>query len=241
MLIRLNKYLASLGVASRRKVDSLIGLGQIKVNGITATLGQKINPGLDKISINSKPVTDFKPKYTYLILNKPKNVLTTTKDDRGRTTVLDLVKTNTRLFPVGRLDYLSTGLVLLTNDGTLANLITHPSHHLAKTYLVTTNSSISPKILTKLENDIKLDNQKLIPSLVSVFGQFKSQTTLKITLFQGKKRQIRRMFETLGLSLLSLHRIAIGPINLGKLSPGSYRPLSKLEIQSLKKSFDTNI
>jgi len=238
MSIRLNKYLASMGVASRRKVDSLIASGQIKVNGIAATLGQKINPGSDKISINSKPVTDFKPTYTYLILNKPKNVLTTTKDDRGRTTVLDLVKTNTRLFPVGRLDYLSTGLVLLTNDGSLANLITHPKYHLPKTYLVTTNSPISPKILHKLETDIKLDNQKLIPSLVSIYSQFKNQTTLKITLFQGKKRQIRRMFESLGLNLLSLHRIAIGPINIGKLSPGSYRPLTKSEVGALKRSLN---
>lgn len=238
MLIRLNKHLASLGVASRRKVDRLIAQGQIKVNGITVTLGQKINPDHDKITINSKPVTDFKPTYTYLILNKPKNVLTTTRDDRGRTTVLDFIKTNTRLFPVGRLDYLSTGLVLLTNDGTLTNLITHPKYHLPKTYLVTTNSPISAKTLKKLATDIKLDNQKLIPSLVSIHSQIKNQTTLKITLFQGKKRQIRRMFESLGLNLLSLHRIAIGPINIGKLSPGSYRPLTKSEVGALKQSLN---
>jgi len=238
MPVRLNKYLASIGVASRRKGDILIAQGQIKVNGITASLGQKINPGSDKITINSKPVTDFKPKYTYLILNKPKNVLTTTKDDRGRPTVLDFVKTNQRLFPVGRLDYLSTGLVLLTNDGTLANLITHPKYHLAKTYLVTTNSPISAKILKKLSTDIKLDNQKLIPSLVSIHSQLKNLTTLKITLFQGKKRQIRRMFESLSLNLLSLHRISIGPINIGKLSPGSYRPLTKSEVGALKQSLN---
>jgi len=238
MPIRINKYLASMGVASRRKVDSLIASGQIKVNDVMATLGQKINPGSDKISINSKPVIDFKPTYTYLILNKPKNVLTTTRDDRGRTTVLDFVKTNQRLFPVGRLDYLSTGLVLLTNDGTLANIITHPKNHLDKTYLVTTNSPISAKILKKLATDIKLDNQKLIPSLVSIHSQLKNHTTLKITLFQGKKRQIRRMFESLGLNLLSLHRIAIGPINIGKLSPGSYRPLTKSEVGALKQSLN---
>jgi len=236
MLIRLNKYLASLGVASRRKVDSLIASGQIKVNGQTTTLGQKINPGFDKIQVNSKPVTDFKPKYTYLILNKPKQVLTTTQDDRGRPTVLDFVKTNTRLFPVGRLDYLSTGLVLLTNDGTLTNLITHPKYHLPKTYLVTTNSPISPKILHKLETDIKLDNQKLIPSLVSIHSQLKNQTTLKITLFQGIKRQIRHMFKALGLNLLTLHRISIGPITIGKLKAGMYRPLSDREIELLKSS-----
>ena len=236
MYLRINKYLASLGVASRRKIDSLITLGRIKVNNTPATLGQKVNPQTDQITLNSHPLSQLSVKLVYFILNKPKFVLTTTLDDRGRPTVLDYIKSDLRLFPVGRLDYQSTGLVLLTNDGQLANLITHPRHHLSKTYLVTTDSLITSKIISKLTSGISLDNQPLAPATVTIEGHSQSILTLKITLFQGKKRQIRRMFDVLGLNLLSLHRIAIGPISLGNLKFGQSRSLTSSEIQSLKQS-----
>jgi len=238
MFIRLNKYLASLDIASRRKIDNLISSGQIKVNKNTASLGQKIDPSKDNIFINSKPISNYSPKYTYFILNKPQKVLTTTKDDRGRATVLDLVKTKNRLFPVGRLDYLSTGLVLLTNDGSLANLITHPKYHLPKTYQVTTNTPISPKHLSKIRQGMTIQDQRLLPAKAIIKQTKQNITVVEITLYQGVKRQIRRMFESLGLNLLSLHRIAIGPINIGKLSPGNHRPLTKSEVGALKKSLN---
>ena len=236
MYLRINKYLASLGVASRRKIDSLITLGRIKVNNTSAILGQKIDPHTDQISLDSHPLNQLPTKLVYLILNKPKFVLTTTTDDRGRPTVLDYVKSDLRLFPVGRLDYQSTGLVLLTNDGELANLITHPKYHLPKTYLVTTDSHITSNIVAKLTSGISLDNQLLASAIVTVKGRCQSITTLKITLFQGKKRQIRRMFDVFSLNLLSLHRIAIGPISLGTLKFGQSRSLTSPEIQSLKRS-----
>lgn len=226
--IRLNKFLAQTGFASLRKIDTLISNQKITVNGVFATLGQKIDPQKDKIFFENKPLNVSKDKLVYFILNKPLNVLSTTSDDRGRKTVLDFVKTPHRLFPVGRLDYNSTGLILLTNDGSLALKITHPRYHLPKVYLVTILGKISPpKISSLCSNLVKVKFVK--------FSENKS--LLKFTLFQGKKRQIRLLCQDAHLHLLTLHRISIGPLNLGGLKPGEYRPLSTAEVKDLYSTF----
>lgn len=239
MLVRLNKYLASLGVASRRRIDELITQSRVIVNQKIATLGQKIDPQKDIILLDSKSIKTINQKFEYLILNKPVGVLTTTSDDRGRQTVLDLVKSNTRLFPVGRLDYNSSGLVLLTNDGTMTNFITHPKYHLPKTYLVTTNSHITKAHISKLKSGLIINNHQLVKADTSIIKTSNNTTILKITLYQGLKRQIRLMFSNLHLNLKSLHRTSIGPISLGNLKAGQYRPLTKQEILKLKSSLST--
>lgn len=236
MLIRINKYLASLGIASRRKIDELIKFQKVKVNQKPISLGQKIDPIKDCITINSVPIHPKDSQKVYFILNKPVNVLTTTKDDRGRPTVLDYVKSTARLFPVGRLDFRSSGLVILTNDGRIGNILTHPKYHLPKTYLVNTDSKILPIHLKKLSSGLILNGQKLLKADVSIYKEAYNYTILKITLYQGIKRQIRLMFEQLKLNLISLHRISIGPINIGNLKAGHSRLLSPQEIKILESN-----
>ncbi len=236
MLVRLNKYLAGLGIASRRQVDKLIAEGRIVVNQKQASLGQKINSSRDKILVDGRPVEIANQQYQYIILNKPSGVLTTTRDDRGRRTVLDIVKSDLRLYPVGRLDYNSSGLIILTNDGSLANIITHPKYHLPKTYLVTTTSPVTQTHIRQLRSGLTINGQKLAKSDVSIVDTRNKITTLKISLYQGIKRQIRLMFAQLHLNLLTLHRVSIGPIDIGTLKTGCYRSLTKSEINQLKSA-----
>lgn len=222
-LIRLNKYLASIGIASRRKIDVLINASQINVNGKPATLGQKINPKNDKISLSGQPIDQSVVSLVYIILNKPVGILSSAKDDRGRRTVVDLVqdKTQTRLFPVGRLDLNSSGLILLTNDGELALKLTHPRYHLPKVYLVT------------VKGKVDLDLFQTATVSTQIFHENRDTKILKMTLTEGKKRQIRLMCSMHGLEVVSLHRIQIGPLSLGKLKTGESRFLTPNEIKNL--------
>ena len=233
--IRLNKYLASQGIASRRKIDQMVSENKIFINNIPATLGQKIDPQKDDIKINHQTLHSRPPQLTYLILNKPKGYLSTTADDRSRKTILHLVNSPLRLFPVGRLDYQSTGLILLTNDGPLTLKLTHPRYHLPKEYLATFLGKVSQDKLAQIRRGVRLDDGRTAPALVELFQSKSNQTTLKITLYQGKKRQIRRMSAALHLHLLELHRISLGPIKLGHLAPGQSRPLTSTEIRRLKQ------
>jgi len=236
MLTRLNKYLASLGIASRRQIDEYTTLGRIKINGRLALLGNKIDPDIDKIEVDNKLISSIPPKLVYIALNKPIGILSTTKDTHGRPTVIDLVKSPHRLFPVGRLDADSSGLILLTNDGALTLKLTHPRYHLPKTYLATIKGAVPKSALLALSSGVRLIDGLTAPADVSVFRQLKDATILRITLYQGKKRQIRRMCLALKLRLTELCRIKIGPINLGDLATGKYRFLTEKEISMLLSS-----
>lgn len=233
--IRLNKYLASQGVASRRKIDQMVSENRILINNSPATLGQKIDPQKDIIKVGHKVISYQPPKLTYIILNKPKGYLSTTRDDRSRPTVTSLVKSPTRLFPVGRLDIQSTGLILLTNDGPLTLKLTHPRYHLPKVYLAIFLGEVSLSKIENMRRGIELDDGRTAPSQVEFFESKSNHTTLKITLFEGKKRQIRRMAAALHLHLVFLHRISLGPIEIGNLALGQSRPLTQAEINQLKQ------
>jgi len=233
MPIRLNKYLASLGIASRRQIDKYVTEGRIYINGNLAKLGDKVDPNTDLIKVDGKLVSTTAPKLVYIALNKPVGVISTAKDTHNRNTVIDLVKSPYRLFPVGRLDADSSGLILLTNDGALALKLTHPRYHLPKTYLVTLQGVVPKSSLFALASGVKLIDGLTAPADVSFFSRQKDITILKITLYQGKKRQIRRMCLELKLKLTGLQRIKIGPISLGNLSLGDYRFLTAAEISSI--------
>lgn len=243
--IRINKYLASVGVAARRKVDRLIEAGKVIVNGKKAILGQKIDPDADKIAVNGRLIT---PRFAqasrdgegtenriYIVLNKPKGVVSTVNDTHGRKTVIDLVRSDMRLFPVGRLDFESEGLMLLTNDGELANRLMHPRYHVPKAYLVRVVGRLGEDKLQMLRTGVKLTEGLTAPAKVEVISQTLRQTVLKMTISEGRNRQIRRMAEKLRLHVTKLQRIEIGPIDLGNLEIGTWRELTPEETASMKR------
>lgn len=223
-----------MGVASRRKIDDLIIHKRIFINSELAELGDKVDPEVDTVVVDKKIIKPQPNQLVYYLLNKPKYVLSTSSDDRGRDTVINYVPKVPRVFPVGRLDYESTGLILLTNDGDLALRLTHPRYHLPKVYLLTCIGKVTPDKISKMQHGILLEEGKTAPAKVEVLPSKLNQNQLQITLFEGKKRQIRRMCAHLHLHVLDLHRISIGPINIGDLKPGQYRLLTREEIKSLK-------
>lgn len=223
-LIRLNKYLASLGVASRRKIDEFVVQKRILVNNELAELGDKVDPEVDRIQIDKRIIAPHPQKLVYYALNKPPFVVSTSSDPQGRETVIDLVPSTPRVFPVGRLDYQSTGLILLTNDGNLALKLTHPKFHLPKVYLIQILGRVP------LEKIKEMNVNSTQAELVEVKN---NQTTIKITLHEGKKRQIRLMCAGLHLHLMTLHRISIGPITIGNLPIGQYRDLTLEELRQI--------
>ena len=233
--MRINKYLSSIGIASRRAVDKLIAENRIRINKSFAALGDQVDPEKDRIEIDGQPINKTKPVFEYIILNKPEGVISSTVDTHDRQTVLDLVPGKSRLYPVGRLDYDSSGLILLTNDGDLALKLTHPRFHLPKIYHVTVTGLIDDKKINKLKTGVALEDGKTFPCEISIIGRHPGNTVLEITLFQGKKRQIRRMCETVGLKVWKLHRTGIGPITVDGLGSGKYRRLDKGEVASLKQ------
>ncbi len=230
MAIRINKFLAKSGVGSRRKNEQAIRDGRVTVNGRQAKLGEFIDPKTDIIVYNGQRVA-AQSKLLYIMLNKPVGIISSVKDERGRKTVLDLVKTKERIYPVGRLDYNSSGLILLTNDGNLVLKLTHPRYHLPKKYLVEVDRPISDNDLKRLEGGILLDDTTTLPARTHRLAK----NRFEITLYQGLKRQIRLMCKSLGYQVLQLHRTDIGPLNIGNLKSGQYRHLTTMEIASLKK------
>lgn len=234
--IQLNKYLAGLGVTSRRKAVELITSGRVRVNGqITIQPGTRINPALDKIIVDGKKV-DHKEQFIYLALNKPKGVVSTVADERSRKTVIDLVKGKftQRLYPVGRLDQDSSGLIILTNDGELTNRLTHPKFHISKIYQCLVSSPVSEEQLQKLRVGVQLKDGKTAPAQVQLISQNARITVLEIVLHEGKNRQLRRMCGQVGINLLELKRVAIGPVRLQDLPLGKYRCLTPKEVVLLK-------
>jgi pseudouridine synthase len=232
--MRLNKFLSSAGVGSRRKCDDYIVEGRISVNGeIVKTLGIKIDELRDKITFDGNEVKS-EQKLVYLVLNKPKDVITSAKDEYERKTVLDLIPLNIRVFPVGRLDQDTTGLLLLTNDGELANKLMHPKFKIPKTYHVLLDKIIHPKDKYHFERGILLDDRKTTPCKLSEIRIIDNCSLLEIILHEGRKRQIRRMFDELGYRVVELDRIGFGPLSLSGIKRGEWRYLSREEISRLK-------
>jgi pseudouridine synthase len=232
-MIRLNKFLASAGIGSRRKCDDYIVEGKITVNGeVVQQLGVKIDEFSDTVTFDGKEVK-VERNLIYLILNKPKGIITSAKDEFDRNTVLDLIPIEERVFPVGRLDQDTTGLVLLTNDGELANKLIHPKFKIPKTYHVLLDKIIQPKDSYHFERGILLEDKKTAPCKISEIRIIDNCSFVEIILHEGRKRQIRRMFEVLGYEVVELDRIGFGPLTLAGLKRGEWRYLNKSEIAGL--------
>ncbi len=231
--MRINKYLADAGVGSRRFCDKLVEEGRVKVNGKVCTLGAEVEYG-DTVTFDGQQVS-VKNKFSYYIMNKPKGYVTTVKDDKGRKTVMDLLPPNVgRIYPVGRLDYDTEGLLILTNDGDLTNRLTHPRNETPKTYLVKIEGKISENNLAKLRNGVYLDGVKTNRATVKVVEEDYKFTKLHVTITEGRNRQVRRMFESVESEVVFLKRIKIGDLTLRGLDRGAVRKLSQEEIHYLK-------
>lgn len=235
--VRLQKMLADCGVASRRKSEELIRAGRVRVNGRVAQIGDKVDPINDKVYVGKRRVTGTaRPKLRYIMLNKPRGVMTTMSDERGRRCVADLIKDiDERLYPVGRLDRDSEGLLLMTNDGEFANHIMHPKKHVNKVYRVTVRPDITDQQVAKLESGVVLDGRKTAPAQVRVVSRDKDngRCVLEIVIREGRNRQIRRMCDSVGLEVARLKRTAIGGVKLGGLRSGMYRDLTDIEVRKL--------
>lgn len=230
--------MAEQGVASRRKSEDLIRAGKVKVNGHIAEIGMKINPRKDLVTVGKQKLTNVKNrKMVYIMLNKPRGYVTTVSDEFGRKTVMDLLPDfGCRIYPVGRLDKDSEGLLLLTNDGSFTNCMTHPSHEYAKVYRVTVRPAVNDEILFNLRNGIEIDGRKTAPCEVTVLTEEENRVVLEFILHEGRNRQIRKMCESQGLEVARLKRISIGPIKLGMLKQGDYRELSEQDVKKLLRS-----
>jgi pseudouridine synthase len=230
--MRINKYIADAGLASRRAADKLIEEGKVKVNGKIASAGQDVGER-DAVTVDGVKVEPSQ-KNVYIMLNKPKGCVATVKDDRGRKTVMDYIKTRERIFPVGRLDYDTEGLLLLTNDGELTYKLTHPSQEVPKTYVVKVEGDVAENDLALLRKGVVLDGIKTHPAKIKFIEKEGGLTRFEITIFEGRNRQVRRMFEIVGKEVSFLKRVAVGELRLGGLGRGEYRYLSEDEIAYLK-------
>ena len=235
-LIRLQKYLSECGVASRRKAEEMIESGQVRVNGRPAQIGDKIDPRADTVTVKGRKVAK-KKEHTYVALYKPRGVVSTMSDESGRRCVAELVAdVPTRVYPVGRLDRNSEGLLLMTDDGALTNALSHPSGHVSKTYRVTIRPGITDAQIEQLSDGMMLDGKMTLPADVRVLEKQENRTVLEIVLREGRNRQIRRMLEAMGIETARLKRTSIGPVRLGMLEVGKWRALTPQEVDSLKKA-----
>lgn len=231
-LIRLNKFIADSGLCSRRKADEYINSGSVKINGkVVKELGTKVKPS-DDVTVNGDPISYYN-KNVYILLNKPKDAITTTSDELGRKTVMDIVKRRERIFPVGRLDRNTTGVLLLTNDGELANRLTHPSYQIEKLYKATLDKKLNFEHAKHIANGVELEDGKTAPCFV--FIEPTDNTKLTIVIKEGKYREIRRMFEHFGYSVKKLDRKEFAGITNSGMKRGEYRFLTTKEINDLKK------
>lgn len=234
--IRLQKYLADCGVASRRKSEELIKQGQVKVNGkIITELGTKVIPNKDNVEYNGKKI-ELKKEYVYILLNKPIGYVTTVKDQFNRDSVLDLVKTNKRLVPVGRLDMYTSGALILTNDGDFVYKVTHPKHEIEKTYTVTIIGIVKKEEVEKLKKGVEIEDYITKPAKVKILkiDEEKNQSRLEITIHEGKNRQVRKMCEAIGHKVLALHRSKIAGIDVKDVPLGKWRYLNSKEVNKIK-------
>ncbi len=231
--VRLQKFLAESGVASRRKSEELIDQGKVRVNGRVAMIGDKIDPKKDSVTVNGKKIVKTKT-FTYIVLHKPRGFITTMSDEMDRKCVAELIKdVPGRVYPVGRLDRDSEGMLLFTNDGAFANAMTHPTKHVPKTYRVTVRPSINEEQITALTQGVIIDDRKTAPAEVRVITKEEGRVVLEIILYEGRNRQIRKMCEEVGLEVARLKRTAIGSIKLGMLKQGDWRNLTEDEVRKL--------
>ncbi|MBF1201402.1 MAG: rRNA pseudouridine synthase [Fusobacterium periodonticum] len=231
--MRINKFLSSLGIASRRAIDKYIEEGRIKVNGVIASTGIDLTEE-DEIYIDNKKIeTKRIEEKVYFMLNKPLEVLSASSDDRGRKTVVDLIKTDKRIFPIGRLDYMTSGLILLTNDGELFNRLVHPKSEIYKKYYIKVFGEVKKEEIEELKKGVLLEDGKTLPAKVSGIKYDKNKTSMYISIREGRNRQIRRMIEKFGYKVLMLRREKIGELSLGDLKEGKYRELTREEIEYL--------
>lgn len=236
--MRINKYIAQSGITSRRKAEELITAGKVKINGKVVTALATDVKSTDQVTVEGKSIHTAET-FVYYKLHKPKGYVCTVDDEKGRKTVMELMRgVHTRVFPVGRLDYDTEGLLLLTNDGDLSNILTRPSSEVEKVYYATIEGSISKDEIKKLSSGVEIDGYKTKPCSVVLLEQDANQTKLAVTITEGKNRQIRKMFEAVGKNVKFLKRVQIGEIRLGGLSRGEYKPLNPKETRyllSLKK------
>lgn len=232
--MRINKFMAECGVASRRACDEMILEGRVKVNGKKIdTPGLEINEFNDAVALDGRRITLVSKKY-YIMLHKPKGYVTTVKDDKGRKTVMELIKIRSRLYPVGRLDYDTEGLLLLTNDGQLAYALTHPSHEVPKTYIAKIKGKISDTEVRQLRKGVEIDGKMTLPAVVKIIETDDEFSRVEVTIKEGRNHQIKKMFEVVGKEVVFLKRTAIGPLKLGGLGRGEYKNLTSKEIEILK-------
>ena len=232
---RLQKVLARAGLGSRRAVEELIAAGRVRVNGVPARLGQRVTPTKDKVEVDGSLVP-LDVALVHYLLNKPAGVVTTAADPEGRATVLDLVDLPVRVWPVGRLDVDSEGLLLLTNDGTIGYRLTHPRFEVPKTYVVEVAGGVPDRSLRTLARGVELDDGVARAARVSVLERGRGGTLVELTVTEGRNRLVRRMFEAVDQRVLRLVRTELGPLKLGHLKPGSVRRLSPAEVRALYRS-----
>ncbi len=231
---RLSKIIANSGYTSRRKADELISEGKVLVNGKLAILGMKVNNN-DVITINNEIINQNKENYVYYLLNKPRGVITSNHDEKGRKTVIDLIDTDKRIYPIGRLDYDTTGVLLLTNDGNLTNNLLHPKNTIEKIYLAKIKGIITGSDINVLKKGVIIDNFKTSPAKVKLksFNRKTNTSLVLISIHEGHNHQVKKMFESIGYDVIKLTRISFAGITQGKLKSGEYRLLSIKEVQRL--------
>lgn len=236
-MMRLQRYLAQAGVASRRKAEELITAGSVRVNGVTVrVLGTLVDPERDRVEYDGRTVVAA-TEHAYYILHKPFGVVTTMRDPEGRRTVADIVRAQgviERVVPVGRLDYDTAGVLLLTDDGDLAHVLTHPRFGVEKTYRATVRGRLSPQAVAELGAGMKLEDGRAAPALSRVVASGRARSTVDVTIHEGRNRQVRRMFEQLDHPVLDLVRLRFGPIALGVLAPGELRAAGEREVRELR-------
>lgn len=235
--IRLQKFFTDCGVLSRRAAEKEIEEGRVKVNGHIATVGTKIDPTSDTVLWCDKPVLPTATEHHYIALNKPRGYITSMSDPQQRKCVTELLEGHHgRVYPIGRLDYISEGLLLLTDDGVLANRLTHPKHHLPKVYRVKVAGHITEEQYEALTSEMDIDGYRILPVIVDVVSKDDSGTLLKITLCEGRNRQIRKMCQKVGLTVKRLCRVSIGNIKLDGLPVGKWRYLTQKEVDELYRT-----
>ena len=231
--MRINKFLSNSGLASRRKCDQLIEEGKVFVNGKQVTeLGSQINEKKDKVTVEGKTIT-LPSSFVYIKLNKPKGYACTAHDEKGRKTIYDLIDSEERLFSIGRLDYDTEGLILLTNDGDFANKVAHPKFNIDKEYRVTVEGEIKESEMAVMRKGVVVDGQRMPSAIVNFISYENGNTKLSVIIDEGQNRQIRRMFEAIGKTIKLLKRVRIGQVRLGGLRRGDYKDLTEVELNSL--------
>jgi 23S rRNA pseudouridine2605 synthase len=242
MEVRLQKLIAGAGLASRRKAETLIAAGRVTVNGKVVTeLGTKVDPSKDHVKVDGKHLSQAQP-FVYLLLNKPKNVMSTLDDPGGRTTVKDYLRgVSVRVFPVGRLDFDSEGLMLLTNNGDLSQALLHPRYHVPKTYLIKVKGILTEEKIRQLERGVKLEDGMTGPATVKKIKKAEMNSWLEITIGEGRKHQVRRMLESVGHPVIKLMRVKMGPLSLGDLASGEFRFLTDREANALRELVEQRV